>query len=215
MKKIVKIILLINISCFVFLFPGYSKNSDSNIVTETRKNLIHSADTTHNGRVVPKPKRTNLGLYVTAGEAYEMWRKSPSQVKILDVRTLEEYIFIGHAEMAFNSELFSQSHNWIEDKKHFSLIPNPDFMEIVKRWAETQDIILVMCRSGDRSAKAVNMLTAEGFINVYNIIDGMEGDQISDTESNYVGRRMKNGWKNSRLPWTYDLNKDKVLLSNQ
>ena len=33
----------------------------------------------------------------------------------------------------------------------------------------------------------------------------MEGDTVNDPESAYHGKRMKNGWKNAGLPWTYDL----------
>ena len=51
---------------------------------------------------VPEKKKTALGFYVTAQEAYEMWKSNPGQVNILDVRTPEEYIFVGHAEMARN-----------------------------------------------------------------------------------------------------------------
>ena len=53
---------------------------------------------------------------------------------------------------------------------------------------------------------AVNMLAEAGFQKVYNIVDGMEGDAIKDPDNVYYGKRMKNGWKNSGLPWTYDVN---------
>ena len=45
---------------------------------------------------------TSLGLYVTAREAYDMWQADPERVRILDVRTPEEYVFVGHAPMAWN-----------------------------------------------------------------------------------------------------------------
>ncbi len=51
---------------------------------------------------LPEEKETTLGLYVTAQEAYEKWKMSPERVKILDVRFPEEYVFVGHAEMAWN-----------------------------------------------------------------------------------------------------------------
>ena len=61
---------------------------------------------TANGEVakpdLPKGKQTTLGLYVTAAEAYDKWLAAPDAVKVFDVRTLEEYIFIGHAPMAWN-----------------------------------------------------------------------------------------------------------------
>ena len=36
---------------------------------------------------VPEKKQTSLGLYVTAQEAYEMWKANPGTVNIVDVRT--------------------------------------------------------------------------------------------------------------------------------
>ena len=62
--------------------------------------------------------------------------------------------------------------------------------------------------------KAVNLMTQVGYTNVYNIVDGMEGDLIKDPESAFYGKRMKNGWKNSGNPWTYEINHDLVLTSD-
>ncbi|MEI6854211.1 MAG: cobalamin-dependent protein, partial [Bacteroidota bacterium] len=42
---------------------------------------------------LPKEKQTVLGLYVTAKEAYEKWQAEPEKVKIIDVRTPEEFLF--------------------------------------------------------------------------------------------------------------------------
>ena len=72
-----------------------------------------------------------------------------------------------------------------------------------------------MCRSGGRGAIAVNLLADEGYTNVYNIVDGMEGDLIKDPESVFYGKRMKNGWKNSGLPRTYHINPGQVKLSEK
>ena len=52
--------------------------------------------------VLPEEKETTLGLYLTAQEAYEKWQADPARVKVLDVRFPEEYVFVGHAEMAWN-----------------------------------------------------------------------------------------------------------------
>ncbi len=54
---------------------------------------------------LPKGKQTTLGLYVTAAQAYEKWKAAPDKVKVIDVRTPEEYAFIGHPEMAWNIPL--------------------------------------------------------------------------------------------------------------
>ena len=51
-----------------------------------------------------------------------------------------------------------------------------------------------------------------GFSDVYNISDGMEGDLVTDTNSVFLGQRMVNGWKNSELPWTYDVDPKRMVL---
>ena len=151
---------------------------------------------------VPQAKQTVPGLYVTASEAYEKWQADPEQVDIIDVHTAEEYIFVGHPTMARNIPLQFLSH---DAGKMPVMKPNPDFVAQVKRVVKPTDTILVVCRSGQRSAAAVNLLAEAKFEKVYNVFDGVEGDKVKDPESVFHGKRMKNGWKNSGLPWTYDL----------
>ena len=62
-----------------------------------------------------------------------------------------------------------------------------------------------MCRSGGRSAKAVNKLAKAGYKNVYQIYDGFEGDKLNDPGNSKNGKRVVNGWKNCGGPWTYKL----------
>ena len=62
----------------------------------------HEETTAPPANDVPEKKQTALGLYVTSLEAYEMWKADPDSVTIVDVRTPEEYIFVGHAPMARN-----------------------------------------------------------------------------------------------------------------
>jgi len=161
-----------------------------------------------------KGKQTSLELYVTAAEAYDKWLAAPDEVKVLDVRTLEEYIYVGHAPMAWNIPLATQTHEWDADKGYFAYQPNPDFLSQVKEVVAPTDTLLVMCRSGGRSAMAVNLLAENRFTNVYQITDGMEGDKVKDTNSYFSGQRMVNGWKNSGSPWTYKVDPEKVKLTN-
>jgi len=164
------------------------------------------------GSPVPKEKQTALGLYLTAKEAYEKWKAAPEKVKILDVRTTEEFLFVGHPAMAWNIPAFLQTYEWDADRQMFPMKPNPDFVSRVKEVAKPTDTIFVMCRSGSRSAKAADRLAEAGFTQVFSIVDGMEGDAVTDPESPQRGQRVKNGWKNSGVPWTYDVEPDKVLL---
>ena len=164
---------------------------------------------------LPDAKKTSLGLYVTAAEAYEKWRTDPQHVKVLDVRTTEEYLYVGHAPMAWNVPLASQTYDWDAEKQYFGFQPNPEFISQIKELAGASDTILVMCRSGGRSAMAVNALAEAGFTNVFQIIDGMEGDAVKDPDSVFLGQRLKNGWKNSGLPWTYEPAPEKMRFASK
>ena len=175
---------------------------------------------------IPESNETSLGLYLMPKEAYAMWQASPEQVNILDVRTFEEYIFVGHADMARNIPLLFPKFKLPADDKVRAIshaggpppgcsgVPNPEFLSAVKgRFAPT-DTLLMMCATGGRGGMAVNQLAKAGFVNVYNIINGLEGDKVDDPESVYHGKRMRNGWKNCGLPWTYDFDPDLMWMSS-
>jgi rhodanese-related sulfurtransferase len=161
---------------------------------------------------LPKGKQTSLGLYVTAKEAYQKWQAGPDKVKIIDVRTPEEFLFVGHPTMAWLIPVASQSYQWDAEKKQFPLKLLPDFAARVSGVAKPSDLLMVMCRSGGRSAIAANMLAKAGFTNVYNITDGMEGDANGDSESVAQGQPLKDGWKNSGCPWTKALTPERLVL---
>jgi len=160
----------------------------------------------------PKEKQTTLGLYVTSAEAFHKWSADPDNVKILDIRTPEEYIFIGHAAMSWNIPAFDQFYEWDSEKERFPMKPNPDFVKKIKEVFHPNDIILVTCRSGNRSSIAVNRMAEAGFKNVFTITDGFEGDLVNEPESVFNGHRMVNGWKNSGLPYTYKVDPKLMLI---
>lgn len=161
---------------------------------------------------IPRAKQTTLGLYLTASEAYDKWKADPEHVKILDVRTPEEYLFVGHAEAAWNVPLLLQTYAWDASGRNLVMVPNPDFLARVQGLFEPTDTLLVICRSGGRSARAVDRLAEAGFTRVYSVVDGMEGDRIDNPASLRTDQRAKNGWKNSDLPYTYDLDPGKMSL---
>jgi len=159
---------------------------------------------------IPKDKQTTLGLYVTAKEAYDLWQKDQQKIKIVDSRTPEEYAYIGHAPMAVNIPNKFMTYDWDEKKKEYVMKANPNFVkEVQKRFAK-DDTILVMCRSGQRSAPAVDLLAKAGYTKVYQIPEGFEGDKVKEGPNK--GKRMQNGWRLANLPWTYDLDVNLIYL---
>lgn len=150
---------------------------------------------------LPRKKQTVLGKYVTASQAYDKYAQDPDKVKILDVRTIGEYLFVGHAPMAVNIPLLFLKPG-VTLMNRPVMAANENFVaQVMERFRKT-DTILVICRSGGRSAAAVNKLAKAGFTDACSITDGFEGDKDKN------GQRTVNGWKNSGAPWTTKLDSD-------
>ena len=79
---------------------------------------------------VPKGKRTVLNKYLLAAQAYEKWKANPEGIKILDVRTLGEYVYVGHGPMAYHIPLKLLSDKWDPEKGRYSMPLNPGFAGI-------------------------------------------------------------------------------------
>lgn len=170
---------------------------------------------------VPQHKQTKPGLYVDAREAYALKQQLGEKAMFIDVRTRGEVSYTGVASvMDAHVPLLEHPANaaWDEKAGRFRLEFNNDFdAEVARRMAAKglgkNDTVILMCRSGDRSSKAVNLLAELGYTKVYSVIDGFEGDVAKDGPQ--AGRRVVNGWKNAGLPWTYKLDKDKLYLPQQ
>ena len=93
---------------------------------------------------LPKGKQTTLGLYVTAAQAYEMWKAAPDKVKLIDVRTPEEYAFVGHAEMAWNIPDAFVTCMRKAGKTEYGPRLNAAFVAEVKQSTRPADTLLVM-----------------------------------------------------------------------
>jgi len=167
---------------------------------------------TETNATLPRENQTVLGLYVTAKEAYEKWKAEPDKVKILDVRTPEEFLFVGSPDMAWRIPVIAQTYEWDASKGQFPMKLLPDFVARVSEVARPDDALMVTCRSGGRSAIAVNMLAKAGFKNVYNITDGVEGDANGDSASVAKAQPLTDGWKNSGCPWTKKVTPDRMVL---
>jgi rhodanese-related sulfurtransferase len=179
---------------------------------------MHEAGTSGRTLEVPPSNETSLGLYVTPQEAYAMWRADPVRVHILDVRTFEEYIFVGHFEMAKNVPLVFPRYDPAGPSMPgrppgCSGELNPDFVAKVKEAIDPADTVLAICATGGRGAMAVNLLAQAGFADVYNVVNGFEGDRVDDPGSVYHGKHMRNGWKNVGLPWGYAFHPDLMWVT--
>jgi rhodanese-related sulfurtransferase len=162
----------------------------------------------------PKPddvkKQTTLGLYVDAAES-KSW-VDEKKATVIDVRTPEEFLFVGHTGVAVNIPIKLWKGEFVQKdgKTEPKLIENVNFANGVQKKYKPEDTIILMCRSGQRSAEAADVLAKTGFKKVYSMVDGFEGDMAK--EGQYNGKRTVNGWKNAGNPWTYSL-KEEIVWS--
>jgi rhodanese-related sulfurtransferase len=123
------------------------------------------------------------------------------------VRTPAEITLIGYATptAAHIPAQFLPTEPEFSAKGSYKMIDNPGFVEEFNAWLASDaargiDTVLVTCRSGGRSAEAIARLVEAGVtVDLYNIVDGFEGDKGES------GARDVNGWRNAGLPWTYTI----------
>lgn len=153
---------------------------------------------------IPPAKRTFTGLYVNAVEAHRLKHDNPRSVFLIDVRSRLEVGLTGQpADVDLHVPLLDTDLplRWDHDRGGWAMTRNPAFAaEVAQRLAALgiapDAPLLLLCRSGERSARAADALAALGYTRTISVVDGFEGDVGAD------GRRAVNGWKNAGLPWT-------------
>ncbi len=149
-------------------------------------------------------KATPLGLYLTPEEAHRALTQNPD-ILFIDVRDPIEVMFVGLAEGVDKIvPIALATHEVDPETGQYRMVVNDEFVanvdEVVAAKGRTKsDPIFVSCRSGSRSAVAARKLIGAGYTNVWNLVEGFEGDKAPD------GTRAQNGWRNAGLPWTYKL----------
>ena len=111
--------------------------------------------------------------------------KENSNVVLLDVRTESEWTTLGKP----NAEDLNSKTYFVTVSPDLSnwQVPDPNFVENVKKNINKDKTILVMCAAGGRSLLAANLLEAEGY-SALNVSDGFSGNGQDP------------GWKNLGLP---------------
>ena len=166
---------------------------------------------------VPAIKQTITKKYLSAKEAAAMKQSLGNKALLIDVRTQAEVAYVGEADMVDSNipYMIADFSAWDDKNTRYQLSPNSGFTTKVadltaKASMDKSSTIILMCRSGDRSARAADLLDKAGYPNVYTVVDGFEGDIAK--EGDRKGQRAVNGWKNAGLPWSYNLNKNKMYI---
>jgi rhodanese-related sulfurtransferase len=164
---------------------------------------------------VPEEQRSKAGLYLPTKQTPAFLKAQKGKVLFIDVRTRAEAQFLGMAEgvdaLVPYVEFQEFMTDWDNTRGFYRLEPFSDFAPEVERRLKAKslgkdDPVVVICRSGERSARAADLLASLGYTQVYTVLNGFEGE-LSDK-----GRRNVNGWKNSGLPWSYELDKSRMYF---
>ena len=127
----------------------------------------------------------------------EAWRfiQEDQRVVLIDVRSSMEFLFVGHPRGSVHVP-------WIDAPEW---IVNPNFVTEVRKvmlggvgmGIHSSDApVVLICRSGKRSLEAGKLLIKKDFTEVYNIIEGFEGELDDGHHRSILG-----GWRFHGLPW--------------
>lgn len=127
---------------------------------------------------------------LTPQQAWQLLADQDDAV-LVDVRTQAEWAFVGIPD---TSDLGKRP--LLVEWSSLGGGPDPArFVSSVTDQVDPGAPILLLCRSGQRSAAAAEALTAAGLGPAYNVIDGFEGPVDEQ------GHRGAAGWRADGLPW--------------
>ncbi|PPC89890.1 MAG: sulfurtransferase [Methylobacter sp.] len=119
-------------------------------------------------------------------QCWELLQSNTSAV-LIDVRTKMEHAFVGHPPGAVHVA-WKEAPDWQL---------NSNFVDTVKQVVpDTSVPVLLLCRSGQRSLEAAQVLEQAGYRQLVNIVDGFEGPLDANKHRNSLA-----GWRFSGLPW--------------
>lgn len=174
--------------------------------------LLFAAAPAVGNPAVTGSKRTVLGKYLSAAEAYDTVKAERDRLLFVDVRTGAELALVGvtseiDVQVPFSE--FVEPRTWDSKAGRMATEPNASFVQdvaaaLARKGLDKTSKVLIICRSGERSARAVDALAKAGFADVWSVYDGFEGDLSPE------GHRTINGWKNAKLPWSFKIDAAKL-----
>lgn len=115
---------------------------------------------------------------------------SSGQALLVDVRTAEERKFVGQVPQSLHVA-------WATGT---ALTRNPRFArELEAKIGGKEAVTLLLCRSGKRSVLAAEVAAKAGLGNVFNVLEGFEGELDAAQH-----RGKADGWRFHGLPWVQD-----------
>jgi rhodanese-related sulfurtransferase len=129
--------------------------------------------------------------YAGAVKPADAWPLAASgQAVLVDVRSIEERTFVGYVPDSLHVPWASGT----------ALSRNPRFVrELEAKLGGKDRVVLLLCRSGKRSALAAEAATKAGMTLVFSVQEGFEGDLDDKQQRGHL-----NGWRQRGLPWVQE-----------
>ena len=126
-------------------------------------------------------------------EAQKLLNENPSAI-LIDVRSAMEFLFVGHPKGAVHVAWIDEP-DWKVDPAFSSHV-----RQVMLGGLNCDDggctPVVLICRSGKRSHEAGEALIKDGFNDVYNVLEGFEGELDEEHHRSTLG-----GWRFHGLPW--------------
>ena len=143
---------------------------------------------------------TKVGeVHIQAVSVEDVWSrlKGDTGSVLIDVRTIAEWAYVGLPDLSQIGKrpVLVEWQGFPDDRQNTSFVER--VTEALNPLGSNRECeLFFICRSGARSLKAAQAMTAAGFTRCRNVADGFEGPL--DTER-HRGRLA--GWKARGLPW--------------
>ena len=161
--------------------PVIQHNRGADAVTDELRDILDRA------RAQARQDGLPFAGGVSPQEAWQLFTSGAAA--LVDVRSGEERKFVGHIPDTLHVAWASGT----------ALTRNPRFVKELEAKVKKDQVALLLCRSGKRSALAAEAATKAGFTNVFNVLEGFEGEINADQQRGDLG-----GWRHAGLPWIQD-----------
>lgn len=131
--------------------------------------------------------------HLTPQEAIRVLEENPRAV-LVDIRSTMEYLFVGHPKGAIHIPWMDEP-DWTVNPHFVTRVRELMLGGVLDSKSGAAPVILI-CRSGKRSVEAGNKLVEAGFSEIYNVLEGFEGDLDEHHHRSTLG-----GWRFHKLPW--------------
>lgn len=130
---------------------------------------------------------------VSPSDAWEQMQSDPGVV-LIDVRSDMEFLMIGHPRGAVNVP-WIDAPEWVVNENFVANVRKALLGRVSAKGRSSSPLFLI-CRSGNRSRDAAEVLLREGLSDVRVIESGFEGPLDDEHHRNSVS-----GWRFEGLPW--------------